>query len=109
MVRGASILKIEQLKRSKLWVITGLPGRLHWCGPYENRSDALSDKQGLARFLKDNPVAKEKRSRKNYLQELILQTREALSHLTSENVDWFKMRMEFILYYTERQEDLPES
>ena len=91
------------------WLITGIPDpEKDWYGPYDTRAEATDDKQGLDRFYKDNPEAVAA-PQTDHLQELVLQTRQAISHLTPENVDWFRQRMEYVLHYLERRENLPEN
>jgi hypothetical protein len=109
-------LRCRRLKRSGLWVITGLPGPdIKWAGPYKVRAEALDDKRGMERFFEDYPeMAKTEKkprtsSRKDYLKQLISDTRSALEQLTPDTVDWFKKRMAYLLYYAERKEDLPEN
>jgi hypothetical protein len=106
-------LRTRKLRRSGLWVIVGLPGPdIKWAGPYKERGEALDDKRGLERFFEDNPdMAKPSStsSRKEYLQQLITNTRNAIDLLTPDTIDWFKQRMEYLLYYAEREEDLPEN
>jgi hypothetical protein len=106
-------LRVKKLKRSGKWVIVGLPGPdVKWAGPYDRRDEALDDKRGLERFYEDNPdmtPPKRTSSRKDYLKQLISDTRSALKELTPDTVEWFKQRMEYLLYYAERKEDLPEN
>jgi hypothetical protein len=106
-------LRTRKLKRCGKWVITGLPGPdVKWAGPYGTRAEALDDKRGLEAFYEDNPdMASPSRtsSRKDYLKSLVSDTRDAMKQLTPDTVEWFKQRREYLLYYADRQEDLPEN
>jgi hypothetical protein len=46
-------LIVKQTRRSRRWVILGLPGpSCRWCGPYRTRAEAQDARRGMERFFK---------------------------------------------------------
>jgi hypothetical protein len=99
-------LRIRRLKRSRLWVIIGLPSRHRkWAGPYDDHDEAKSDRNGMQEFFDDNPdlaVMDEPPvplvRPGSTLDRLMEETRAAMAHLRPDSIEWFEQRMEYLLH-----------